>query len=69
MAGSPDKVLRDILDVPTTLPIWVENKIGEILQKYDGSPDTEEKISQMFAELKSMGLNDALSIYDNKSGV
>lgn len=68
LAGSPDKVLRDILDVPTTLPIWVENKIGEILQKYGGSPDTEEKISQMFAELKSMGLNDALSIYDNKSG-
>jgi hypothetical protein len=68
LAGSPDKVLREILDVPTTLPIWVEDKISEILRKYEGQPDTEEKITQMFAELKSMGLNDALSVFDYKSG-
>lgn len=68
LAGSPDKVLREILDVPTTLPIWVEDKISEILQKYEGSPDTEEKITKMFDELKSMGLNDSLSLFNYKSG-
>ncbi|MBV1882868.1 MAG: AAA family ATPase [Pseudomonadales bacterium] len=68
LAGSPDKVLREILDVPTTLPIWVEDKISEILQKYEGSPDTEDKITKMFDELKSMGLNDSLSLFNYKSG-
>jgi predicted ATPase len=68
LAGSPDKVLREILDVPTTLPIWVENRIGEILNKYEGLPDTEDKISQMFNELKESGLNDSLAIFDHKVG-
>lgn len=68
LAGSPDKVLREILDVPTTLPIWVENKISEILSKYEGITDNEEKVSKMFDELKSLGLNDALSIFDYKQG-
>lgn len=68
LAGSPDKVLREILDVPTTLPIWVEHKICEVLKKYDGTPDNKEKVSQMFDELKNLGLNDSLSIFDYKSG-
>ena len=68
LAGSPDKVLREILDVPTTLPIWVEQKISEVLEKYEGTPDTEEKISKMFEELKSLGLNDSLSIFDDSKG-
>ncbi|MBN7821212.1 AAA family ATPase [Bowmanella yangjiangensis] len=66
LSGSPDKILREILDVPTTLPIWVEEKISEILKKYEGQPDTEEKISKMFNELKESGLNDSLSMYDFK---
>ena len=68
LAGSPDKVLREILDVPTTLPIWVENKITEVLNKYEGTPDNEEKVSKMFEELKSLGLNDSLSMFDYKQG-
>jgi len=68
LAGSPDKVLREILDVPTTLPIWVEEKISQILGKYEGQPDTEDKVSNMFKELKELGLNDSLSIFDMKNG-
>ncbi|WP_353254503.1 AAA family ATPase [Salinisphaera sp. PC39] len=64
LAGSPNKVLREILDVPTTLPIWVEKRISEILEKYEGGPDSEERVSAMFDELKESGLNDLLSIYD-----
>lgn len=66
LAGSPDKVLRDVLDVPTTLPIWVENRISEILKKYEGQPDTEEKINSMFEELKRSGLNASLSMFEDK---
>lgn len=68
LAGSPDKVLREILDVPTTLPIWVENKIEQILKKYDGTPDSEDKVSRMFDELKEQGLNEFLPDYNKQSG-
>ena len=54
-------IKREIRDV-------VEDKISEILQKYEGSPDTEDKITKMFDELKSMGLNDSLSLFNYKSG-
>jgi predicted ATPase len=61
LAASPDKVLKEILEVPTTIPVWVENKIKEVLQKYSDRPDDEGKINEMFSELKNLGINDALS--------
>lgn len=59
LAGSPNTVLKEILDVPTTLPLWVERRIKEILERYedDESPDKGRKI---FEELKRAGLNTAL---------
>jgi|TARA_A100000171_G_scaffold11625_1_gene9512 predicted ATPase len=67
LSGTPDRVLRDILDVPTTLPVWVEEKIQDILNKYEGQPDSKEKAMAMFEELKQAGLNDSLSSFDSKS--
>lgn len=66
LAGSPDKVLREILDVPTTLPVWVEDRIQEILNKYEGMPDDINKVSAMFEELKNAGLNESLAIFESK---
>jgi predicted ATPase len=69
LTGSPDKVLRDILDVPTTIPVWVEEKIKAILHKHEQgfSPENPELISEMFNELKELGLNESLfDFYQNK---
>lgn len=63
LAGSPDKVLREILEVPSTIPLWVEDKIREILVKHqDGlNSNNRESIGTIFQELKEMGLNESLS--------
>jgi len=61
LASSPEHVLREILDVPSTVPVWVEEKIEEILAKYELEPDSDEKISNLYLELKNSGVSHALS--------
>ena len=61
LASSPEQVLREVLNVPTTIPVWVEEKIASILAKYDGMPDNEEKIEKLFQELKNSGVSESLS--------
>lgn len=65
LASSPNKVLREILGVPTTIPVWVEDKIRHILSKYDSQPDDEKKVKSIFSELKELGLNESLSGFLN----
>lgn len=60
LAGSPNKILREVLDVPTTSPIWVENRILQILQKYEGAQSSEETAEKIFSELKEAGLDSAI---------
>lgn len=59
LAASPNKVLRDILDVPVTMPIWVEKRIDSVLGKYRGAAIDAQTIAQIRADLDANGLNDA----------
>lgn len=61
LSGSTNKILREILNVPTTMPVWVEDKIKEVLSKYDDLSDNSEKAESIFNELKELGLNNSLS--------
>jgi ketopantoate reductase len=61
LAARPEKVLNEILDVPITVPVWVEEDVRSILRKYKDLPDNEDKINKLFIELKSLGLTDAIS--------
>lgn len=61
LTGSPNKILREILDVPTTLPLWVEDKIRSVLEKYESVSDTEDKAGQIIKDLKELGLDDSLT--------
>lgn len=61
LAGSPNRILREIMDVPTTLPVWVEDRIRKILEKYENISDTEDKASSIIKELKELGLDDSLT--------
>lgn len=61
LTGSPNKILREILDVPTTLPVWVEEKIRSVLEKYENISDTEDKAGKIIKELKELGLDDSLT--------
>lgn len=60
LTGSANKILKDILDVPVTLPRWVESKVKGILSEYLEGDYDEEKAKAAFNALKEAGLNDAL---------
>jgi hypothetical protein len=60
LAGSPNKVLRDILDVQVTMPIWVEDRIDLILSKFAGSEIDADVVKKIRAELDAHGLGAAL---------
>jgi hypothetical protein len=68
LAGSPDKVLREILEVPTTIPIWVEDKLREVISQYEAEYGSANRIDVLFDELKRLGLNEALSGYRKNLG-
>jgi len=54
LSGSANSVLRDILGVKSTIPVWVEEKLKAVLQKVNsGAPITAE---ELYMELKQQGL-------------
>jgi hypothetical protein len=59
LAASPNKVLREILDVPVTMPMWVEERIQAVLAKFQGLTFDDSTIANLRAELRSEGLEDA----------
>jgi len=59
LAASPNKILREVMNVPTTLPVWAEDKIREILKKYSGTEAAEEKAERIYEELRELGLNES----------
>lgn len=63
LSGTPNKILREILDVPSNLPIWVEERIRKVLSslsEYTG----EDKAKRIMDELDQLGLADQISDID-----
>jgi predicted ATPase len=59
LSSSPNKTLKEILDVPIIIPIWVENKIDGVLSKYKNSDNVEA----IYNDLKELGLLQELTNY------
>jgi len=57
-ASNALEVLRDVLGVPVTLPIWMEEKITNVTEKYRGVELTAQSYIELKAELKEMGLGE-----------
>ena len=60
LMGSTNKILREILDVPNTMPVWVEDKVRNILQQYLQTEYNEDNAKAAFNALKELGLNETL---------
>jgi AAA15 family ATPase/GTPase len=54
------QVLRQVLGVPVTVPLWAENELDAILAKYKGRTFTAEDIDNLNSELSHRGLGDYL---------
>ena len=63
LAGTPNSVLREILDVESNLPLWVEKEVQVVLS--DDSVDDAEKAKRLMARLKELGITDALPNFSN----
>lgn len=59
-AGNANEVLRDVLGVPVTLPVWVEEKLEEVVKKFREIELTAESYQQLKVELKQIGLEEYL---------
>jgi hypothetical protein len=55
-AGSANEILRDVLGVPVTTPIWVEQRMQEILKQYAESSIGLEQLAALRKEMASLGL-------------
>ena len=65
MSGSEDfhqetksafEILDEVLGVSFTYPIWVEEKLEQIIKKYDEKSSDEIDFSELRSELSTIGL-------------
>ena len=59
-AKTASEILRDVLGVPFTMPVWVEEKLQEIVSKYSKGEINEETIGEMRNELSEVGLEELI---------
>lgn len=57
LAASPEKVLREILEVPSTMPIWAEDALTIALQEYQARANDPSAMNELFEKLKTIGLS------------
>lgn len=55
-AGSANEILRDVLGLAFTMPVWVESQLGTLIEKYSGREFTNETLSELRQEMTSLGL-------------
>lgn len=55
-AGTADDVLREVLGLPFTMPLWAERKLEEIINRHIKMGVSEETVDLMDAELVQAGL-------------
>ena len=56
LSGTANQTLREILGVPITAPIWVENRLFEIVEKYKDKELTPDLLQELKEEMVIKGL-------------
>ena len=59
-AKGANDILRDVMGVPFTMPVWVEEKLNAITGKYSKLDIDEDTFPAMRSELAEIGLEDLL---------
>jgi len=57
-AKGASEILREVLGVSFTMPIWVEDRLNEIVERYSKSDLNKDSFRQMRKELEELGLQD-----------
>ena len=59
-AGTANEILRDVLGLDFTLPVWASQRLDELVKKYSLKMLTEKAISDLRTELRELGLSHVL---------
>jgi predicted ATPase len=54
------EILREVLGVSFTMPIWVEDKLNEIVERYSKAELSKDSLTRMRKELEEFGLQDII---------
>lgn len=57
-AGTSNVILREVLGINSTMPIWAEKTLDDIVSKYSKSVLTDATLVQLKQELSQIGLSD-----------
>jgi hypothetical protein len=57
-AATASEILREVLGVPVTLPVWAERQVEAIAQRHTDQPITEDSIRALRTELSEAGLGE-----------
>lgn len=60
-SGSANEVLREVLGVPISVPLWAEEIIEKIVKKYEGSELDEKMLRSLRADLSEVNLSQFVS--------
>jgi predicted ATPase len=55
-AGTSNEILRDVLGLEFTLPLWVEHRLDEVVSRYQATPITDDSLRMLRAEMNTLGL-------------
>lgn len=55
-ATSANDILRDVLGVPSAMPVWVEERIAGIVERYSGRTLDESAFRQLRQEMATIGM-------------
>lgn len=56
-AGSANEILRDVLGVPFTLPIWVDERMNDLVTRFAEETISEASLSDLRREMNELGLD------------
>lgn len=59
-AATANEILRTVLGLDSTMPLWASRELNEIVAKYRAQPFTGAQIAELDHELQAIGLGDSL---------
>ena len=71
-AGTANEILRDVLGLDFTMPIWASNQLDQIITAFSGRELNDAAVAELRQQLAEIGLEDSLpqtlsNIVDNRA--
>ena len=65
VSGTPNEILREILDVESNLPVWVEDRIAKVIEETkDMEPKAKARL--IMQQLEELGIADSIVEYNSR---